>query len=102
MNNDQIERITAMEARLDRVQQALRTLRDGLADYTAVREDIDELQDYLASEDWRADFEADEAGRLPAGLKRGVLSEDGIYDTLDDYSEAAAEMLDAVSGILRG
>lgn len=91
-----------MEGRLDRVQQAIHTLRDALADYEAAREDIEELHDYLSSEEWRADFEADEAGRLPAGLKRGVLSEDGIYDTLEDYSEAAAEMLDAISSILRG
>ncbi len=91
-----------MEGRLDRVQQAIRTLRDALADYAAAREDIEVLHKYLNSEEWRADFEADEAGRLPAGLKRGVLSEDGIYDTLEDYSEAAAEMLDAISSILRG
>ena len=31
------------------------------------------------------DFEADEEGKLPADLKRGVLSEDGIYNLLTDY-----------------
>ena len=31
---------------------------------------------------WRKDYEADEAGTLPAGLKRGVLSQDALYDLL--------------------
>lgn len=36
---------------------------------------------------WRADFEADEEGELPADLPRGVLSEDGIYNVLTEYVE---------------
>ena len=40
---------------------------------------------YYNSPQWRKDFEADEAGKLPKGLKRSVLSEDGIYDLLSDY-----------------
>ncbi|MBO4281550.1 MAG: DUF4298 domain-containing protein [Lachnospiraceae bacterium] len=42
------------------------------------------LKEYYESPLWREDFEADEAGRLPKDLKRGVLSEDGIYDLLDE------------------
>ena len=34
---------------------------------------------------WRKDFEADEAGKLPQDLKRGVLSEDGLWNLLSDY-----------------
>ena len=30
---------------------------------------------------------ADEAGNLPPDLKRGVLSEDGIWNLLSDYRE---------------
>ena len=33
------------------------------------------------------DLADDEAGRLPKGLKRGVLSEDGIYNLLERYRE---------------
>ncbi|MBQ1257811.1 MAG: DUF4298 domain-containing protein, partial [Clostridia bacterium] len=32
-----------------------------------------------------ADYEADEKGLIPKTLKRGVLSEDGIYDLICDY-----------------
>ena len=43
------------------------------------------LEEYYTSGDWRTDYEADEAGELPADLKRGVLSQDGVYDLLADY-----------------
>ena len=31
---------------------------------------------------WKDDFEADEQGLIPKDMKRGVLSEDGLYDLL--------------------
>ena len=43
----------------------------------------DILKEYMDSGQWKADFEADEAGKIPAGVKRGVLSEDGLYDLLE-------------------
>ncbi|MBO7631719.1 MAG: DUF4298 domain-containing protein, partial [Lachnospiraceae bacterium] len=45
---------------------------------------VGSLREYYESPDWRADFEADEAGKFPKDLKRGVLSEDGIYNLLDE------------------
>ena len=41
------------------------------------------LEEYYTSGEWRKDYEADEAGMFPAVLKRGVLSEDGVYDLLE-------------------
>ena len=35
----------------------------------------------------KGDYAADEAGQLPEGLKRGVLSQDGINDLLDKNME---------------
>ena len=46
------------------------------------QENIQKLTNYYESPDWRSDFESDEHGELPKGLKRGVLSEDGIYNLL--------------------
>ena len=40
---------------------------------------LSELSAYYRSDAWKRDFAADEAGLLPKDLKRGVLSEDGIY-----------------------
>ncbi|MBO6059032.1 MAG: DUF4298 domain-containing protein, partial [Bacteroidaceae bacterium] len=55
--------------------------------YDAVLEDIEALEAYYGSEAWKQDYADDEAGRLPAGLKRGVLSEDGIWNLLSDVRE---------------
>ena len=81
----QIERIKRMEQCFDKV---LAAIKDGSADsLKAVKDDIVELSKYYGSESWKKDFAADEAGLLPQDLKRGVLSEDGIWNLLADYEE---------------
>ena len=80
-----IRRITEMENRLNCIGTALKIAElcpDGLE---AVREDVRALSAYFEGPLWREDFEADEAGLLPQDLKRGVLSEDAIYDLLTEY-----------------
>ena len=42
------------------------------------------LREYMDSGLWLSDYEADERGELPKDLKRGVLSEDGLYDLLTE------------------
>ena len=42
-----------------------------------------ELRDYYENGQWLRDYEADERGELPANLKRGVLSQDGLWDLLN-------------------
>ncbi len=79
----QVERIKRMEQRFDK---ALAAIKDGSADaLKAVKEDVAELSKYYGSELWKQDFAADEAGKLPPDLKRGVLSEDGIWNLLSEY-----------------
>ena len=76
-----------MELRMERAAKAVAELFAALEDYEAVHEDIAELERYYGSEEWRKDLAADEARRLPADLKRGVLSEDGIWNLLSDVRE---------------
>ena len=81
----QIERIKWMEQRFN---NALAVIKDGDTDsLKTIKEDIAELSKYYSSELWKQDFAADEAGHLPQNLKRGVLSEDGIWNLLADYRE---------------
>lgn len=84
INDFTLQRIAAMEAAFDRTALAVRMMESALDTYETVKVDIDRLTEYLESGAWRADFEADEAGLVPQGLKRGVLSEDGLYDLLAD------------------
>ena len=81
----QIERIKWMEQRFN---HALAAIKDGSAvSLKAIKEDVAELSKYYGSESWKQDFAADETGKLPPDLKRGVLSEDGIWNLLSDYRE---------------
>ena len=52
-----------------------------------VRIAIQKLSDYYGSKQWRKDLEAEEQGLFPEGLKRGILSEGGIYNLLERNKE---------------
>lgn len=98
---EQIERIQHYETLLDRIAPVLENLEEALDAFEGIQEDVKELAAYYEDDDWREDFEADEAGKLPADLKRGVLSEDGIYDVLSSHYALTIRLLDTVSTILK-
>ena len=52
-----------------------------------IQEAIRILSEYYGSDEWKQDFADDEAGRLPKDLKRGVLSEDGIWNVLSSEED---------------
>ena len=84
---EQIERIKQMELRLERAAAAVMTLSAALDRYEEVQGDISALNEYYGSNEWKQDYADDEAGQLPPDLKRGVLSEDGIWNVLTDAHE---------------
>ena len=81
----QIERIERMENILDSLQDAITRANNAISRLRELGPQAMELNDYYGSPEWFADLKADENGLLPEGLKRGVLSEDGIYDVLNEY-----------------
>ena len=88
MNNEKaIERIQEMEEILDRASKVMDELESKLAELEALQPDIQKLEKYYTGKNWKSDFKLDEEGKLPKDLKRGVLSEDGIYDLLERYRE---------------
>ena len=99
---DQIERITHYESALDRLNAALSALDAALEEYEAVQADRRALEAYYTGKLWRADLADDEAGRLPADLKRGVLSEDAVYDALEADRRLLAQLLKTAARILEG
>ncbi len=78
----QIERIKYFECLLDRTSAAAERFEAALKEFEAVQPLAAELAAYYGSKKWRRDFEDDEAGKFPENLKRGVLSEDAVYDAL--------------------
>ncbi len=81
-----IQRIAYYEQLMKQVEQALKC-RTSAEELMSVQDQVSSLEAYYRSRDWRLDYTADEAGLLPAELKRGVLSEDGIYNLLETYHE---------------
>lgn len=80
-----IKRIRDMETRMNMALKVIRAMDSALNAFELVQGDIRLLDEYYGSDEWKADFAADEAGLLPEDLKRGVLSEDGLYNLLEDY-----------------
>lgn len=96
-----IERIQHYEQLLDTVGPVLNDLEVSLDRFDGVQGAVQELSAYYGSDEWHADLAEDEAGRLPRDLKRGVLSEDGIYDVLSAHYALTVRLLDTVSNILK-
>ena len=93
---EQIERITHMEQILDEATEAVSSLSESLEKYSAVQDKLQELSAYYSSEQWRQDFDDDSVGKIPSNLKRGVLSEDAVYNLLADITNLKAQLKELV------
>lgn len=82
-----VERIRQMEHDFDTLCAAMKTAPHMLRDDESVREMLRILVAYYEDGRWRSDYELDEQGLLPPELKRGVLSEDGVYNLLSEIEK---------------
>ena len=73
-----LERIRRMEACFDRLRERFDP------------EDLRKLKEYYENGQWLEDYERDERGEFPPDLKRGVLSQDGLYDLLGEITSSEA------------
>lgn len=97
---ESIERITAAEEALDKVLAAKEQLAKALEAFDESLDNLALFSDYYGSPEWFDDRAADEAGELPEGLKRGVLSEDLPYDVLLDTRSLALQMIEIATDTL--
>lgn len=88
---EQIARIEHMDRQLEVAERAVKRLKEALEEYEAAQEALQELEAYYGSEEWKQDFADDDAGLLPKELKRGVLSEDTIWNLLEEWRELRIE-----------
>ncbi len=92
------ERIRYYEKIFDEAESLLKQMEEDLTVLKKLKKDLTNLEEYYTGKNWKKDYEADEAGKLPADLKRGVLSEDGIYDLLERYRD----MKEEYTGLMKG
>lgn len=74
-------RIRRMEQLFDAVTAAVQHTPEQLQTQ-AMQDAVRTLTDYVESGEWLRDYDLDERRLLPPTLKRGVLSQDGLYDLL--------------------
>ncbi len=92
MITEQIERICRMEQALDASADAVSALSSALEQYQAILPSLQELAEYYSSPLWMQDYDDDSAGILPSDLKRGVLSQDAVYNLLSDHDQLIIEL----------
>ena len=90
-SDSQIARICRMEDILDKSSKAVRDLQEALKRYIDLEEEIRDLELYYTGGQWQKDFADDEAGKFPRNLRRGVLSEDAVFDFLALRDEVISE-----------
>ena len=88
---DAVERICKVEAYFDLLQNALKERPDAIWREPSMGDALRSLTEYYENGQWLHDYELDEQGLLPKDLKRGVLSQDGVYNLLDAVKEMKEE-----------
>ena len=85
-----IERVKQMEQYMDEVRNAVNNDVNAITDDNDIKEKIAILTQYYEGGQWLQDYDCDARGELPEDLKRGVLSQDGLYDLLREVDEQKA------------
>ena len=94
---EQIARIQQMEHCLDCASQAVMHLSVALDEYDEAQDAIRQLSGYYGSDEWKQDLEDDSKGFLPQDLKRGVLSEDALWNLFEDVRDQKVRMADMLT-----
>lgn len=84
---EQLRRITQYETIMDEAEALLRSGDRSKQTSDRLRDLMKDLEGYYTGGDWKRDYADDEAGLLPRDLKRGVLSQDGVYNLLETWGE---------------
>lgn len=85
-----ITRIKEMENRYHEVRRAIGYLDKAIENYNDIKDKLNILREYMESGAWLKDYEADEAGQVPQNLKREVISQDSLYNLLEEADKIIA------------
>lgn len=83
-----INRVMHMEKCFDELLEAQKLGIKYIFTNNRLKKRYDMVKEYYENGLWLKDYEADERGELPTDLKRGILSQDALYDLLsqiDNY-----------------
>ena len=86
-----IERIKENEERLNSIIISIKKLEDAIEEFNKNKDNIKLLNKYYGSRKWFKDKEAYENNKIPK-IKAGVLSEDTVWNMLEDIDNLILEM----------
>ena len=77
-----ISRITKMEKLFDDLKFSFEKSKEEFYKNKNLQRKLKSLTNYYENGKWLKDYQLDEENLLPKNLKRGILSQDGIYNFL--------------------
>ena len=86
-----IERITKNEERLDKSLKVINDLEHALKEFNKNKNDLRLLTNYYGSDNWFKDKDAYESNKIEH-IKAGVLSEDTVWNMLEDFDDILKDM----------
>ena len=93
-----VERVTEMEGRFRRAEQAMDALEQAAEDMGAALPGLEQLAAWYDSPQWLLDYQAEESGALPEDMPRGVLSQDGVWDLLQRWAGLRRTLAELTGG----
>lgn len=79
-----ISRITKMEKIFDDLKFSFEKSKEEFYKNKNLQRKLKVLTNYYENGKWLKDYQLDEENLLPKNLKRGILSQDGIYNFLSE------------------
>lgn len=79
-----ISRITKMEKLFDDLKFSFEKSKEEFYKNKNLQKKLKSLTNYYENGKWLKDYQLDEENLLPKTLKRGILSQDGIYNFLSE------------------
>ncbi|MGI5977054.1 MAG: DUF4298 domain-containing protein [Candidatus Limivicinus sp.] len=95
------EHITRMENIMTRQENTVKKLEAVLEELDSQQADYEALTEYYYSDRRMQDLEDEERHLIPEDLRRGVLSEDEVYNLFLDSHDAAIHMLETALKLLK-
>lgn len=98
---EKIERIKRMEGYLNDYAKTLEETKQAMDRLKEHQERYIQLRDYYSSQDYFDDLDLSNQADFPDDLPCGVLSEDAIYDLLDEHFQMGVELLEIATKMIK-
>ena len=101
IEKEKIERIQRMEGYLIAYAKTLEDTKKAVDRLKEHQESYIQLRDYYSSQVYFDDLELSNQADFPADLPCGVLSEDAVYDLLDEHFQMGVELLEIATKMIK-